>query len=69
MMSSSRTAPEASATLAEKVSLFSRPQVTETMRVSTVTPAMRSAASTARADACSALSRWATMPAFSLRRG
>ena len=51
-----------SATLAEKLSLFSLPQVTATRASSTMTPAMRSAVSTAERMQCSARSRWVIMP-------
>ncbi len=49
-------------TLAEKASLFSRPQERLTIRLPTVTSAMRSAASTASLIARSASSRSTTMP-------
>ena len=52
---------------AAKVSLFSRPAATLTIRESTVSPAMRSAASTASRIACSALSRSTTTPDFTPR--
>ena len=64
LMSASSTSWPPRLIVAEKISLFSRPAVRLTISESTVSPAMRSAASTASRMACSARSRSTTTPDF-----